>query len=68
MLENYAFATLESAHVALARYRESVVPAGKDAGRAFAMVATKLDEARLWLDEAVRAVEEAQVAEAVAPR
>jgi hypothetical protein len=68
MLENHAFAAIESAHVALARYKDQVGGSGKEAGRALAMVATKLDEARLWLDEAVAKIEEAQVAEAVAPR
>lgn len=68
MLENHTFAAIEQTQMALARYKEHNPGCGKEAGRALAMVATKLDEARLWLDEAVAKIEEAQVAEAVAPR
>jgi hypothetical protein len=65
MLETNAFAAIEQAQKALARYKSGTADIPKEGHRALAVVATKLDEARLWLDEAVRLVEDAQVAEAI---
>lgn len=46
-----AYDAIEAAHLAVKRI-QFVNRERRDAGRAFSLVATKLDEARLWLDEA----------------
>jgi hypothetical protein len=49
--EDAAFAALVAAQSELEKLRQRTNH--REAGRAFALVKTKLDEARLWLDEAV---------------
>lgn len=66
MNENHVYAAIEQAQMALARYKEVTAGIPKEGHRALAVVATKLDEARLWLGEAVALIEEAQVGAAVA--
>lgn len=46
-----AYDAIEAAHLAVKRI-QAAHRDRRDAGRAFSLVATKLDEARLWLDEA----------------
>lgn len=50
-LENRLFGVIEDAHKALERLKRET--GSRSAGRAFSLVATKLDEARLWLGEAL---------------
>lgn len=66
MLENHVFAAVEQAQMALALYKSRTNPIPKEGHRALSVVATKLDEARLWLAEAVDHIEQAQVGAAVA--
>ena len=65
MNEIHVFAAIEQAQMALARYKESVPGTGKEVGRSLALVATKLDEARLWLSEAVEQIERADQGDAL---
>lgn len=49
--ETRLFGLIEDAHKALEQLKRE--KANREAGRSFAMAATKLDEARLWLGEAL---------------
>lgn len=49
--ENRLYGLIEDAHKALEAVKNE--RRSRSAGRAFALVATKLDEARLWLGEAL---------------
>jgi hypothetical protein len=54
------YATLEQAHRQLDRIKRG--RPHRAAGRGFSLVATKLDEARLWLDEALAIADEPETA------
>lgn len=59
------YATLEQAHRQLERIRRN--RPHRAAGRGFSLVATKLDEARLWLDEALSIADEPEKADGERP-
>ena len=60
-----AYASIQQAQTHLATVRG--LKRHREAGRAFSLVATKLDEARLWLDEALAIADEPEAADGDRP-
>ncbi|RUP22318.1 hypothetical protein [Methylobacterium sp.] len=63
--ETRLYGLIEDAHKALKAVKRE--KANREAGRSFAMVATKLDEARLWLGEALDIASMPEVADGERP-
>jgi hypothetical protein len=63
--ETRLYGLIEDAHKALEAVKRE--RGSRDAGRAFSLVATKLDEARLWLGEALDIASMPEVADGERP-
>jgi hypothetical protein len=59
MTDAHVFAAIEQAQQALALYKMRTKTMPKEAHRAMSVVATKLDEARMWFSEGVDIAERA---------